>query len=116
MSQLIPASISTPTSRIITADVAAPTPIQIINTPQVMLHNTGTVLAYFGWGTTAALATAGAVIPVGATAGGYPVAPGQKEVITPIRPEVGAAAQTPLFITAIASASCVTFATPCLGS
>ncbi len=72
-----------------TGATSAPTPVQCVSDNQVpcsqyVLTNTGAVVAYFAWGQNADRATTRAAIPAagGASAYGYPVLPGTKEVIT----------------------------------
>lgn len=74
----------------ITADVTAPTGVQVPenstdSTHQIRVHNSGLVTAFLAWGITAGAAQSAAVIPTGSGANAkasYPLPAGIVEVFT----------------------------------
>jgi hypothetical protein len=68
------------------ADVAAPTPVQVIpgglGSIQYRLHNTGTVVAYIGYGVSASAATTNATTTIDGTKPTLTMVPGSIEVFT----------------------------------
>jgi hypothetical protein len=70
----------------VTAAATAPTPTQcsgtVLGAIQYRIINTGTVPAYLGFGTTAAIATANAVKPTSTATNAIPLLPSTAEVLT----------------------------------
>jgi hypothetical protein len=69
-----------------TAANPAPSPVQSTSSTlggnQYRIINSGNVTVFLGYGTTSALATAGAVTPTGSIANVLPLLPGTDEIIT----------------------------------
>lgn len=115
MSQVISARIPARSTILITANNPAPTPVQPGSSAQYVISapSTNTADVFVGWGIDAAGAIAAAVVPIsGGAAGGYQLAPGQKEVITPVSAQVS---QEAPFFTAIAASAQSLYVTPCTG-
>lgn len=97
---------------LITANVAAPAPVQAVTygaqtSSYRVVNGSGNVAAYLGWGSTAAIANANAVVTV-TSGSGLPLLPGAVEVLT-LSPNA--------FVTAITAANtAVILVTPGEGS
>jgi len=96
---------------IITAANPSPTPVQVTSysggSNQYRILNTGTVVAFLGYGGNATTATAGANAPNPSLGNCIPLLPGTDEIIT---------FQPNAYFTANASTSCVLYLTPGDGS
>jgi hypothetical protein len=96
---------------IITAANPSPTPVQVTSysggSNQYRILNTGTVVAFLGYGSNAATATAGANTPNTSLSNCIPLLPGTDEIIT---------FQPNAYFTANASTSTVLYLTPGDGS
>jgi len=96
---------------IITAANPSPTPVQVTSysggSNQYRILNTGTVVAFLGYGGNATTATAGANTPNPSLGNCIPLLPGTDEIIT---------FQPNAYFTANASTSCVLYLTPGDGS